>query len=75
MKSKHSGSESRPSAENDEFAEIIETLRRIHRDAAISVDESQYIHLGALAEACIRHLESMKQTIQELESHHVDTRH
>lgn len=75
MKFKPSGKNFSPSPDSEEFAEIIETLKSINRDTMISIDESHYFHLGALAEACVRHLESMKKIIQELESNNVDTRH
>lgn len=53
-------------SEEDEFDELIETLELIHKDTCIAVDESKYIHLGSMAQVCVRHLMQMKQTIIEL---------
>lgn len=75
MKSKPSESGSRHLAENDELAEILETLRMIHRDAVICIEENRFVHLGNLAESCVRQLESMQEKIRDLQSNHVDTRH
>lgn len=61
--------------ETVEFDEMIETLRMFHKDSVAAVDETRYVHLGSLAETCIKHLLSMKERISELESNHVDTRH
>jgi hypothetical protein len=41
----------------------------------MAVDEGNYLHIGSIAAACIRHLEFMKQTIEDMESNHGDTRH
>ena len=72
MKSKPYENASESFAMN-EFDDLIETLRMIHKDSVITLDESRYLHLGGLAEACIRHLLDMKQRISELEND--DTRH
>jgi hypothetical protein len=57
----------------DDLDEIIETLQMIHKDAVVVLDESRYVHLGGLAEACIKHLERMRDRLSELEND--DTRH
>lgn len=62
-------------SEEAEFNELIETLEMIHKDTCIAVDESKYIHLGSMAQACIRHLKDMKERISELESNDDSTRH
>jgi hypothetical protein len=57
----------------DDLDEIIETLQMIHKDTVIAIDESRYVHLGGLAEACIKQLERMRNRLSELEND--DTRH
>jgi hypothetical protein len=61
--------------ETDEFDELVETLRMFHKDSVAALDETRYVHLGSLAETCIKHLLSMKERLLELESNHVNTRH
>lgn len=61
--------------ETAEFDELVETLRMFHKDSVAALDETRYVHLGSLAETCIKHLTSMKQRISELESTYADTRH
>lgn len=72
MKSKRCGSALEHS-EMSELDDLIETLEMIHKDAVIALDESRYLQLGGLAEACVKHLLQMKKRISELENDH--TRH
>jgi hypothetical protein len=74
MKSKPSANASETYA-TVEFGEILDTLRMIHKDSVIAIDEGHFVHLGNVAQACIKHLLAMKERITELESKDVDTRH
>jgi len=75
MKSKCSENKLPASYDDDEYREIIAALQLISHDMVIAVDEGNYLHIGSIAAACIRHLEFMKQTIEDMESSYGDTRH
>lgn len=74
MKSKNSGNDSSLS-DKQEFDELIETLGMFHKNAMTVLDESRYVHLYDLAQACIKHLTAMKNRIAELEATDANTRH